>query len=92
MAPREGTRGAGTFAGVLHAGMMGIGGEHSGFELTLDDGTRIEVDPGTERTAAQALDGKRVVITGEVEAKAYVERGNVKVLKVATIGTDPATN
>ncbi len=91
MAPMQSSDTAGTFRGVLHTGMMGIGGEHTGIELWLDNGARIEVEPGSERAAAEGLDGKRVVITGEVEAKAYVERGNVKVLKVATIEADQAT-
>ncbi len=80
-----------TFRGVLHGGMMGIGGEHTGFELELADGSRLEIDPGSERAAARGLDGKRVMATGTVESRGYVERGNVRVLKADTIrAAEPA--
>jgi len=71
--------------GMLQTGMMGIGGEHSGIELTLDDGTRLEVEPGTNRGVAEGLDGRRVVVTGTLETRGYVERGEVKILRADTI-------
>lgn len=81
---------ASTYRGVLHTGMMGIGGEHTGFEVWLDDGTHLEVEPGTARAAAEGLDGRRVLITGSVGTRGYVERGRVKILNAELITPEGA--
>jgi len=87
-APNNPSPAASTFRGVLHTGMMGIGGEHTGIDLALDDGTRLEVDPVSGRADAEALNGKRVVVTGTIITHSYVERGQVRMLKADSIKPD----
>lgn len=74
-----------TYRGTLHGGIVGIGGEHTGFELEQDDGSRLEVDPCAQKAAAEKLAGGRVEIDGRVEERGYVERRTVRVLKVKAI-------
>lgn len=78
----------GTFTGTLRAGMMGIGGEHTGWVLEgAGDGRGggLMVDVSRVRDEARALEGRSVVIRGHVEDRRYVERGTVKVLIAASI-------
>lgn len=73
----------GTYTGVLHGGVMAIGGETTGWMLQGPNDGRgggMDVDVSRVREEAQRLDGRRVVIRGRIERREYVERGEVKVL------------
>lgn len=86
--PRPSPDVQGTFIGTLRGGMMGIGGEHTGWVLQgLDDGRGggMMVDVSGVRDAAQGLEGQAVTIRGRVEERRYVERGVVKVLIAESI-------
>ena len=75
-----------TFTGTLQSGVVGIGGEHTGWIIASDGGAGgMEVDISKVREDARANDGKRVTITGKVINKNYTERGNVQVLVADSI-------
>jgi len=66
--------------GFLVGGLMGIGGEHTGWMLRRDDERALEVDVSAVRDEATRLEERRVSIQGEVIEKQYVERGPTPVL------------
>jgi hypothetical protein len=72
--------------GTLQGGMVGIGGEHSGFVL---DGVSIEVDLSSVEEAGD-LAGQTVRLQGRFEVKPYLERGATPVFRVsaAKLATD----
>ena len=75
-----------TFTGTLHSGVVGIGGEHTGWIIASDGGAGgFEVDISRAREAARANDGKRVTITGKVINRNYTERGKVPVIVADSI-------
>jgi len=64
-----------TFTGTLHTGIVAIGGETTGIEITTDSGT-YEVDLHGDKAMTKAvdnLDGKTVKIIGELTARQGVE-------------------
>ncbi len=77
-----------TLTGVLHGGMMGIGGETTGWNLTQGE-TVTEVDVSAVGAQAEKLDGRRVTLTGSWIIKKYVERGDVKVFVATDIAATP---
>jgi hypothetical protein len=79
-----------TFTGTLQSGVVGIGGEHTGWILSGDGATGgIEVDVSRVRDEARANDGKRVTITGRMSERNYTERGKVPVLVADSIAAVP---
>src|SRR5437879_3570684 len=63
-------------AGKLRAGIVAVGGETTGFTVTAS-GITWELDFGKNaelRTAAEKLDGKKVVVEGTLERRAGVEK------------------
>jgi len=81
-----------TFTGRLQSGVVGIGGEHTGWILAGDGSSGgIEVDVSRVRDAASANDGKRVTIKGRMVEKNYTERGKVQVLVAESITPAPKT-
>ncbi|HEV8290380.1 MAG TPA: hypothetical protein VGP94_00585 [Tepidisphaeraceae bacterium] len=79
--PQEPQKPQTTFTGTLQSGVVGIGGEHTGWILSGDGATGgIEVDVSKVRDQASANDGKRVTITGRMSQRNYTERGKVPVL------------
>ena len=74
------------FTGTLQSGVVGIGGEHTGWIIASDGGAGgMEVDISKVREDARANDGKRVTITGKLMNKTYTERGKVQVLVADSI-------
>jgi hypothetical protein len=74
------------FTGVLRGGLMGIGGETTGW--LLEDGdtdTRREVDVTRCLEQAHALQGTLVKVRGPMEVRKYVERGLVPVILAESI-------
>jgi len=79
------------FRGVLHTGMRGIGGEHTGVELACDDGRRVEVEYGTLNARIDSFDGQTVEISGTPTTLRYVERGDVHAIAASGIrAVDPS--
>jgi len=79
-----------SFTGRLQSGVMGIGGEHTGWVLAGDGASGgIEVDVSKVKEEARANDGKRVMITGRMVEKNYTERGKVSVLVAERIKPAP---
>lgn len=76
-----------TLTGKLQGGMMAIGGETTGWQLTYPGGT-IEVDMKAVGDA-EGFDGKNVAITGKVLTKNYVERGSVMILGAEKVVPEP---
>jgi len=77
--------------GTLRGGMMGIGGETTGWMLAGDGATGgIELDVSRVKQQADKLEGQRVAVTGMMKDKNYVERGTVRVLVVDEIRPAPA--
>ena len=75
-----------TLTGTLRGGLMAIGGETTGWTLVGDAQTGgTELDVSVVRDQAENLDGKRVTVTGQLTDRQYVERGNVRVMKVERI-------
>ncbi len=84
-----------TFTGTLQNGVMGIGGEHSGWILVGDgEAGGIEVDVSKVMRNARDLAGKRVTITGRMSERNYTERGKTPVLIAESIAEaiKPAAN
>src|SRR4051812_22187824 len=62
------------FTGMLQSGVVGIGGEHTGWIIAADGAAGgMEVDVSKAREDARANDGKRVTISGKVINKTYTE-------------------
>ena len=79
-----------TFTGTLQSGVMGIGGEHTGWILVGDgEAGGIEVDVSKIKSNARDLAGKRVTITGKMSDRNYTERGKVAVLVAESITEAP---
>ena len=79
-----------TLTGTLRGGMMGVGGETTGWVLAGDGATGgIEVDVSRVKPQAKQLDGQRVAVTGMMRDKDYVERGTVRVLVIDQIRLAP---
>lgn len=75
-----------TLTGVLRGGIMGIGGEHTGWQLERDGGLPpLELGVARVQDAVKNLDGKRVQITGRTIDRKYTERGTVKIFRINTI-------
>jgi len=73
--------------GTLHAGMMAIGGETTGYTITAR-GVTWELDFGADEALhrkAEGLDGKRVIVTGTLEARPGVEIRTRTIVKVDAI-------
>lgn len=82
--------GATQLEGTLQSGVVAVGGETSGWLITLDDMRgAIEVDVSKVSTVAMQLQGQRVLISGEVLNKQYVTRGQVKTIAATTIVAAP---
>lgn len=73
--------------GKLSGGMMGIGGETTGWQLayeTKKGKATIMVDM-TAIKDADKMDGKEVTVSGTIISKTYVERGVVLILKAEKV-------
>jgi hypothetical protein len=73
--------------GTLQAGMMAIGGETTGYQISAR-GVTWELDFGANavlQRKADGLDGKPVVVTGTLEARAGVEIPTRTIVKVESL-------
>jgi hypothetical protein len=64
------------FEGVLHTGVMAVGGETTGTVLERADGNTCELDFGKNtglRQLAGTLNGKKVVVTGKLVSRPGLE-------------------
>lgn len=68
------------FTGTLHGGVVAIGAETTGWVLQSDDLGRVDVDVSKAADAAAKLDGKPVVIEGELVTVSWPERGEKRML------------
>ncbi len=77
--------------GRLRGGIMGIGGEHTGWILQPpgDDAKPIEVDVSRIAADAAALDSMSVTIRGMLTQKKTVERGERTILIADSIKPAP---
>jgi hypothetical protein len=76
--------------GVLHTGIVAVGGETTGVLIETKDG-RYELDLGADkelRDKADKLDGKSATVTGQWTVRKGVERPDRKVLVVTTLKAD----
>jgi len=71
-----------TVRGKLVGGMMGIGGEHTGWVIKTEEGKVIEADVSAVADTAERCEGKSVVASGRMVRKDYVERGKTMILVV----------
>ncbi|MBL8764176.1 MAG: hypothetical protein JNM07_07895 [Phycisphaerae bacterium] len=75
-----------TLIGTLRGGMAGIGGEHTGWQLERDSGGPIMVDMSAINADLHPkMDGAEVSITGPIEMKKWVERGEALVLVAKSV-------
>ncbi len=74
-----------TFRGTLHGGIVAVGGETTGWVLQSNDVGRIDVDVTKAVDAAGELDGKPVVIEGDLITTHWPERGEKRMLMADTI-------
>lgn len=76
-----------SLTGKLEGGIMAIGGETTGWQLTHPGG-KIEVDmkaiPDADR-----FEGKNVSVSGKVFTKNYVERGAILILAAEKMALEP---
>jgi hypothetical protein len=79
-----------TFTGTLRGRIMAVGGETTGWRLERDDGTRVDVNVSKVRDALDGLDGKRVVIHGNLTTANWVERGRQPLIMAERIDPEPA--
>ncbi len=82
-----------TLRGVLHTGIVAIGGETTGKVLEYKDAKgqpqKIEVEVNAQTVGATlAKDGAHLVISGPIVVHHYVERGDVPRLVAQTIKAD----
>lgn len=68
------------FTGTLQGGVVAIGAETTGWVLQSDDLGRVDVDVSKAADAAAELDGKPVVIEGELVTANWPERGEKRML------------
>lgn len=73
------------FTGTLRGGIVAIGAETTGWVLEQDGGDRVDVDVSNVADAAATLDGKRVVIEGDMVTANWVERGAKQLLMADSI-------
>ena len=73
------------FTGTLHGGVIAIGGETTGWVLQSDDLGRVDVDVSKVADAAAGLEGKRVVVEGQLVTVNWVERGEKQMLMADAI-------
>ena len=79
------------FTGTLRGSAVAIGGETTGWRLEGDGATGgMDVDVSKVRQRAQALDGKRVSVTGRMTTRSWPERGETQVLVADAIEEAPA--
>jgi hypothetical protein len=76
-----------TLVGRLEGGIMAIGGETTGWQLTYPGG-RIEVDMNAI-DKPEAFDGKNISVSGRVFTKNYVERGAVDIMIAEKVSLKP---
>ena len=75
-----------SFTGTLRGHVAAIGGDTTGWRLEGDAQTGgFEVDVSKVQRRADALEGKRVTVTGTLTTRGYVERGLVQVLVADSI-------
>jgi hypothetical protein len=75
-----------SFTGTLRGHVAAIGGDTTGWRIEGDAQTGgIEVDVARVRQRADALEGKRVTVKGQLTTRGYVERGSVQVLVADSI-------
>ncbi|MBX3403945.1 MAG: hypothetical protein KF699_11095 [Phycisphaeraceae bacterium] len=83
--------------GTLRSGLMGIGGEHTGWAMLVPgEGSRekqVEVDVSKVAAMARAMDGKSVTAEGTYVEKRYVERGPTRIFQIERFWTcfEPGT-
>ena len=68
------------FTGTLRGGVVAIGAETTGWVLERDGGSRVDVDVSNVADAAAELEGKSVVIEGDIVTAEWVERGAKQLL------------
>lgn len=87
----EAAAGGDTFTGVLRTGIMQIGGETTGVILETATGTYELETRGTRLPGErlEALDGKRVVVTGDYRPRAGVEVKERRIILVRTLREAP---
>lgn len=67
--------------GVLRGGMMGIGGESTGWQLEPGgDQPAVEIDVTAVAARAGTLSGQRVRVIGRSTTRQYIERGPTRVI------------
>jgi hypothetical protein len=75
-----------TLRGRLTGGMMGIGGETTGWVLAYEaGGARRQIDVDVSGMAANKIPEGAVQVTGKIFKKNYVERGPTLILKASKI-------
>jgi hypothetical protein len=77
-----------TCEGRLKSGIFAIGGETTGTVLTTAEGVRYELDLGKDKdlaAQAEALNGKQVSVTGELQTRQGVETGARTVIMVTSL-------
>ena len=86
-----------SFAGTLRGGIVAVGAETTGWVLQSDELGRVDVDVSKAADAAGELDGKRVVVEGDLVTTHWPERGEKQLLVADAIrpadegdGTAPA--
>jgi len=78
-----------SFTGILHTGIVSIGGETTGTILKTESGT-YELDLGKNQALedqADKLNGKKVVVIGVATTKSGVEVKERRIIAVQTIKT-----
>lgn len=76
-----------TRTGTLRGGVVAIGGETTGWRLTMDRTAEdVEVDVSAVREEAGRLEGRRVTVEGRMEEREFVERGPMPVLVAERLG------
>ncbi len=72
------------FTGTLRGGVIAIGAETTGWLLETEEG-RLDVDVSQAQDAAAKLEGRRVVVEGDVVMANWVERGEKRLLMADSI-------
>ena len=63
------------FTGTLRGGVIAVGAETTGWVLETADRGRVDVDVSNAAEAAEKLEGRRVVIEGDLVTVQRIERG-----------------
>ena len=78
------------FSGTLRGGAVAIGGETTGWRLEGDGATGgLDLDVSNVKQRAQALQGRRVNVSGKMASRNWPERGATQVLVVDRIDEAP---